>query len=772
MSNFVKFLSDSASKFLPSYPPSESSQPSRRGRRMARTRSKKRSAKKKRKKIRVGVKVKRQLQGIGFTTELIDQVIAERNEDIDKDDQFNSILGLILEHNEQQDQQNNNGNNNDHDNDNNDNSNQNDNGNDNSNDEPPLKRRRLNGASNDNSNSSNSDNENKAPTPPKIKTTLDIMEERYETCQKEYTKMQQEFETFDVSNAQSIKMIEEIKDNFVKLWRTKPKLPQFYHNAKSPHNAKSKNKNKKENNNENENENENKEMIQNGNVNNHSDENGDNNHSNNKNELASKEASVKSAAQDEIDLLNIELGIVIPSQSPSSSQDSQVTVDSNGNNDNGNGNDNKSSLISNRVCDELNNLEMINIATEHEEEKKKLNNKIDTLMSEKSQLGEIIGWYDNTFYNSFLDEFNGKLDALFLLSEEKRFMLERKRRECVQLETNMNDEKYILNLMQDEVKSGKNRMSLNEWNLYLISSNVNNPQCLGNENYKKLYKMICQTNPNSISNSNLMSNMNKNEFSGNFGNLNGVEKEKEKEKEKSKDKDKEKEKSKNKDDESEQEDFDLDFLNGNNNNNNNNNKEKEKEKEKKEGSKMKFLCEICFIDHDSLNDVLIFDECFHYYCKNCLKLHTKVKIESRNVRDIRCPHDKCDHKMSHFEVEMVLRNEKDLLVKYDEYLFTNTLEIAPDCKFCPFPNCGTPMFADPNDPMLTCPKCDKKFCFNCGTSEWHSGVTCEAFAQWKIDNDQAEAKFDQWIKKHKSKKCPRCKSFIEKNGGCNQLSLN
>ena len=89
---------------------------------------------------------------------------------------------------------------------------------------------------------------------------------------------------------------------------------------------------------------------------------------------------------------------------------------------------------------------------------------------------------------------------------------------------------------------------------------------------------------------------------------------------------------------------------------------------------------------------------------------------------------------------------------------------------CIAPDCGAAMFGYSDSPMLTCPKCSKQFCFNCGTEEWHQGVTCDAFKQWKIDNGKADVKFAEWVKNQKAKECPQCKSFIEKNGGCDHMT--
>jgi len=79
------------------------------------------------------------------------------------------------------------------------------------------------------------------------------------------------------------------------------------------------------------------------------------------------------------------------------------------------------------------------------------------------------------------------------------------------------------------------------------------------------------------------------------------------------------------------------------------------------------------------------------------------------------------------------------------------------------------MIGSKKHPMMACPKCKYKFCFNCRTDEWHAGTTCENFQKWKAENGQGEAKFAEWAQTN-SKICPKCNVRIEKNGGCDHMT--
>eukprot|EP01083_Nonionella_stella_P233968 823825_1 len=191
-------------------------------------------------------------------------------------------------------------------------------------------------------------------------------------------------------------------------------------------------------------------------------------------------------------------------------------------------------------------------------------------------------------------------------------------------------------------------------------------------------------------------------------------------------------------------------------------------KEENDEEAVEFECGICFAPCDELSQIMIFDECYHFYCMECLKHYLQSKLEDRNVKNISCPSDKCEHKLDHTEISYILTKEQ--YAKFDEYLLDKTLQSAEDCRFCPAVDCGAAMFGYADSPMLTCPKCQKQFCFNCGTEEWHRGVTCAAFKKWKEDNGKADVKFDEWVNKQNAKQCPQCKSFIQKNGGCDHMT--
>ena len=333
--------------------------------------------------------------------------------------------------------------------------------------------------------------------------------------------------------------------------------------------------------------------------------------------------------------------------------------------------------------------------------------KVEELLTERMQLYGIIEHITNGI-NQHLKFCNEKVGEQFMKKEMKKEQLRKQKERFEQSVQEFQSEKFALQLMQDEVKSGAIQMTLVEHNLFVVASAANNAseEQVDNDHFKDLSNKI-----------KALQNRKK-----------------------------------------EQDD----------NSNSKEEKAVETENENENGKGVEFECQICFDSYSKLSEILIFDGCYHYYCMNCLSSHLKVKLKDRNVRNLLCPHDKCEHQLSHKEIRQLLAKEE--FAKFDEYLLDKTLQSAKDCRFCPGVDCGAAMFGYSDSPMLQCPKCSKQFCFNCGTEEWHQGVTCAKFKKWKEENGKADMKFDEWVKNQNAKQCPNCKTMIEKNGGCDHMT--
>jgi hypothetical protein len=185
--------------------------------------------------------------------------------------------------------------------------------------------------------------------------------------------------------------------------------------------------------------------------------------------------------------------------------------------------------------------------------------------------------------------------------------------------------------------------------------------------------------------------------------------------------------------------------------------------------KSMYSCTICLEEYP-LDSYAVLD-CMHGLCKECIWRIIRVNVIEGKV-EILCPNidsekGKCTHVLTNQEIELFVK-ERAVFIRFEKLQLYRTLDKAKDCRWCPRPGCETAMFGDVRSPMLTCPNCGLQFCFNCQTSDWHRGSSCENFRKWKEENRQGDMKFEEWRKKN-TKNCPQCGVAIEKNGGCSHM---
>jgi hypothetical protein len=98
----------------------------------------------------------------------------------------------------------------------------------------------------------------------------------------------------------------------------------------------------------------------------------------------------------------------------------------------------------------------------------------------------------------------------------------------------------------------------------------------------------------------------------------------------------------------------------------------------------------------------------------CLKKHVEVRIDSGWVKSIPCPNPNCMEPMVENDIEQVAGQ-----VAYERFLqfkMLAELRAEPTCRWCPKPDCASPVIGDPRDPnfpCLRCQKCDTQFCYEC-----------------------------------------------------------
>jgi hypothetical protein len=70
---------------------------------------------------------------------------------------------------------------------------------------------------------------------------------------------------------------------------------------------------------------------------------------------------------------------------------------------------------------------------------------------------------------------------------------------------------------------------------------------------------------------------------------------------------------------------------------------------------------------------------------------------------------------------------------------------------------------------FSCPSCGYDRCVECKI-DWHEGVTCDQYNQWREDNEQGDTRLNEYMGASGAKPCPKCGTGVVKSEGCNHMT--
>jgi len=184
-------------------------------------------------------------------------------------------------------------------------------------------------------------------------------------------------------------------------------------------------------------------------------------------------------------------------------------------------------------------------------------------------------------------------------------------------------------------------------------------------------------------------------------------------------------------------------------------------------------CAICFDDEFKADEMLGMP-CGHEFCLECWAGFVTSKIgDGPSCIVMTCPQAGCSEIVTEEEVCKVV--PKDQLDKFESYQLRNFVELNGTSRWCPGPGCervaalnsSSGLFQDSDNIVAECDSCMTRFCIKCG-EEPHSPLICSALETWK-EKCKNESETANWILAN-TKACPKCRSRIEKNQGCNHMT--
>lgn len=134
-----------------------------------------------------------------------------------------------------------------------------------------------------------------------------------------------------------------------------------------------------------------------------------------------------------------------------------------------------------------------------------------------------------------------------------------------------------------------------------------------------------------------------------------------------------------------------------------------------------------------------------------------------------CPEHQCSTAISSAVVQALC--SPAVVSSYLMFLTRHFIETSTTMRWCPSPGCTMVAIISEHASNTTTVVCSlhphSQFCFRCGQPA-HAPLTCELLEKWQ-SKCATESQNYLWVITN-TKKCPKCKKRIEKNGGCMHMT--
>lgn len=166
-------------------------------------------------------------------------------------------------------------------------------------------------------------------------------------------------------------------------------------------------------------------------------------------------------------------------------------------------------------------------------------------------------------------------------------------------------------------------------------------------------------------------------------------------------------------------------------------------------------CQICFDKMDALQ-AQVCVTCNGSFCSTCMQWYVEFKILDGEVssKKLVCPAPQCTRSLPTELIEAFASQET--FAKYESFLKNQKTGV----RFCPRAGCCAVLDEPPHSThrKVKCSACDAESCMRCGGA-YHRTRLCR----------RVDKRYGHWKRHHNVRACPRCKSDIEKQGGCSHM---
>ncbi|CAH2046432.1 unnamed protein product [Thlaspi arvense] len=182
-----------------------------------------------------------------------------------------------------------------------------------------------------------------------------------------------------------------------------------------------------------------------------------------------------------------------------------------------------------------------------------------------------------------------------------------------------------------------------------------------------------------------------------------------------------------------------------------------------------FYCEIC-VESKPINESFPIKGCSHSYCNDCVSKYIAAKLQD-NLLSIDCLVSGCSGRLEPDQCRLILPRE--VFDRWGDAL-CEAVVMRSKRFYCPHQDCSALVFLDDKEEgkmkESECPHCNIMVCVACET-KWHPEISCEEFQKLaENERERDDILLKKMAESKKWRRCPSCKSYIEKSHGCSYMT--
>ena len=170
-------------------------------------------------------------------------------------------------------------------------------------------------------------------------------------------------------------------------------------------------------------------------------------------------------------------------------------------------------------------------------------------------------------------------------------------------------------------------------------------------------------------------------------------------------------------------------------------------------------CEMCFNIMSNQAKTKLSLICGHSCCFDCWKKYFKEELNKSMITPLHCFSLKCHELLTDDFILSIIKDENQLIVKYEQLKIRIDIYTSQNKKFCPTPDCISYLETKEEDNKYSKCENDHEYCYIC-LNPWHGKHNCD---------EEVDKEFQLWKKGKTIKQYPNCQLWTEKHPEHNNM---